>query len=50
MKREEAEFDRMFPSLSSYPLFNSAPYGNTAAVSTERIDLGKEPTVVFRLN
>ena len=28
--QEEKEFDRMFPSLSSYPLFNSAPYSSSA--------------------
>ena len=29
LQREEAEFDVMFPSLSSYSLFNSTPYGVT---------------------
>ena len=31
LRREEAEYDRMFPSLSSYPLFNAAPYGEDLA-------------------
>ena len=29
LQREEAEFDVMFPSLSSYSLFNSTPYGRS---------------------
>ena len=31
LKREEAEFDANVPSFSSYPLFNSAPYGRARA-------------------
>ena len=27
LRREEEEYDKMFPALSSYPLFNAAPYG-----------------------
>jgi len=31
LRREEEEFDKMFPSFSSYPLFNAAPYGAASA-------------------